>query len=191
MRTHVRASSAFATIRPALSSEAGFTLLEVMIAIVLLTIGLLATASTFPSLMAEALYGKDQTRAANLAQQQMEVYRNTATPTLAGRVGNYGTVASQYFDQNVTTTTPAAAYFTRDVQIQYWPWSTSLAAFVTSTTPYTAPSGNYMFRVSVTTHWLVHGQTAYTTGTPSGCVVGGVAVSVGLGCITIGTFVAP
>lgn len=179
-------------IRAALAGEGGFTLIEVMIAILLMTIGLLAAAGTFPSLTAGALYGKDQTRAANLAQQQMEVYRNSATSAFAGWVGDYGTqVASQTFDQNGTaTTTPGSIYFTRDVQIQYWAWSGAFNAF-TPTAPYTAPSGPYVYHIAVTTHWPVRGQTVFVTGTTSGCVSGGSVVPVGLGCVTVSNFVAP
>lgn len=181
-------------LRPVLRDERGFTLLEVMIAIVLMMVGLLAAADSFPRLMAMSVYGKDQTRGSNLAQQQMEVYRNTATPTLGTSVGDYGTVPSQYFDQDGNGATQSGAYFTRDVQIQYWPWSASTNAFVLPASPYTAPAGAYMFRVSVTTHWLVRGQTVFTSGnttSPNGCVTGGSAVTVGLGCVTISTFVAP
>jgi prepilin-type N-terminal cleavage/methylation domain-containing protein len=180
--------------RPVLGDERGFTLIEVMIAIVLMMVGLLAVAGSFPRLMAMSLYGKDQTRGANLAQQQMEVYRNTATPTLGLDVGDYGTVPTEYFDQDGTSTTQSAAYFTRDVQIQYWTWSASTNAFVAPSNPYAAPTGPYVFRVSVATHWLVRGQTVFTSGSttsPNGCVTGGSAVTVGLGCVTVSTFVTP
>jgi prepilin-type N-terminal cleavage/methylation domain-containing protein len=175
--------------------EHGFTVLEVMFAIVLMLIGLLAAAGSFPRLMAMSLYGKDQTRSANLGQQQLEIYRNTVTPTLATKVGDYGTLASQYFDQNGN---PVAAsgpvYFTRDVQIQYWTWVTSTSAFAPPANPYAAPAGPYMFHVAVATHWPVRGQTAYTSGnttSPNGCVTGGNAATVGLGCVTVGSFVSP
>ena len=194
MCARVRFTRDLCAIRPVWWDERGFTLLEVMIAIVLITVGLLAAADSFPRLTAASLYGKDQTRGANLAQQQMEVYRNTATSALASLVGDYGTVASGYFDQNGATTTAAAAYFTRDVQIQYWTWSTSTNAFVQPASPYVVPTGSYLYRISVATHWPVRGQTIFTSGnanSPNGCVRGGAAVTVGLGCITVSSFVAP
>lgn len=170
------------------SDDRGFTLIEVMLAIVLMTIGLVAAAGSFPALTQAALYGKDQTRATNLAQQQMELYRNTVTSTLAGLVGNYGTVASQYFDQNGNSTTAASAYFTRDVQIQYWTWSVTSTSFVVPASPYVTPTGSYVFHISIATHWPVHGNTAFTTGATSGCVTGGSTVPVGIGCVTLSSF---
>lgn len=202
MRTHARLLKRLPAIPLGWGDERGFTLLEVMIAIVLITVGLLAAAGSFPQLTAASLYGKDQTRSANLAQQKMEVYRNTGCSALNALVGDYGTVASQYFDQNGTSTTAAAAYFTRDVQIQYWTWSASAKAFVQPANPYTAPSGtctssaspSYVYHLSVATHWLVRGQTTFTSGnvsSPNGCVKSGAAVPVGLGCVTVSSFVAP
>jgi Tfp pilus assembly protein PilV len=182
--------------------EGGFTLIEVMFAIVFLTVGLLAAADSFPRLTAASLYGKDQTRAANLAQQQMEAYRSSPS-SLSSYVGDYGTVASAYFDQNETSTTQGAAYFTRDVQIQYWTWSASANAFAAPSNPYTLPSGCHsplqstdpcVYHVSVTTHWPVRGQTIFTSGnttSPNGCVLSGAAVTVGRGCLTLSTFISP
>jgi hypothetical protein len=162
---------------------------------VLMMVGLLAAADSFPRLTAMSLYGKDQTRSANLGQQQVEDYRNVATSTLAGKVGDYGTVPSQYFDQNGNTvTSTSATYFTRDVQIQYWTWLSSTGAFAAPVNPYAVPTGPYMFHVAVATHWPVRGQTVFTSGnssSPNGCVAGGSAVPVGLGCVTVSSLVAP
>lgn len=191
MRTRTRLAGDLSEVRPVWRDEHGFTLIEVMIAIVLLTIGLLATADSFPRLTAAALYGKDQTRGVNLAQQQIEVYRNNPS-ALGSLAGDYGTVASQYFDQNGNVVTQtSAAYFTRDVQVQYWAWAASTSAYAPTGTPYATPTGAYVYHVAVATHWLVRGQTTFTTGTTSGCVSGGSVVQVGLGCVTVSTFTAP
>lgn len=192
MRTNVRFLRDLRAIPPALRDERGFTLLEVMIAIVLLMVGLLAAADSFPRLTAAALYGKDQTRGTNLAQQQIEVYRTVTPSSLGGLAGDYGTVTSAYFDQNGNAVTQtSAAYFIRDVQIQYWAWVTSTSAFAPPASPYTPPTAAYVYHIAVATHWLVRGQTTFTTGTTSGCVTGGSSATVGLGCVTVGTFVAP
>ena len=202
MRTRLRSRGNLSAIRALGRDERGFTLIEVMIAIVLMTVGLLAAADSFPRLTAASLYGKDQTRGANLAQQQLEAYRN-APSSLSSLVGDYGTVASAYFDQNGTATAQSAAYFTRDVQIQYWSWSTSSGAFTPPSNPYVLPSGcnsplqssdPCVYHVSIATHWPVRGQTIFTSGnasSPNGCVAGGAAVAVGLGCLTVSTFVTP
>jgi prepilin-type N-terminal cleavage/methylation domain-containing protein len=178
-----------------LREEAGFTLLEVMIAIVLTTVGLLAAAGSFPALTAAALYGKDQTRAANLAQQQLEVYRNVSPTSLAPLVGDYRSqVAAQYFDQNgATLATSTGAYFSRDVQIQYW---TFVSNSFSGSSPYTTPASGttYIYRVSVATHWLIRGQSAFTSGnvaSPNGCVVAGSAVPVARGCIMVSSYAVP
>ena len=194
MRTPARFRNPLPGIPSTLRDDGGFTLVEVMIAIVLMLIGLLAAADSYPRLMAMSVYGKDQTRSANLGLQQVEVYRDTVTSTLAGSVGDYGTVGSQYFDLNGNTTTASAAYFTRDVQIQYWTWSASTGVFAAPVNPYAAPTGPYLFHIAVATHWPVRGQTIYTSGnstSPNGCVAGGTAVAVGLGCVTVSTFVTP
>ncbi len=194
-----------------IACERGFTLLEVMFAIVLMTVGLLAVANVFPWGLALSLYGKDQTKAASLAMQEVECLKYQPTSALSGFVGDYGnsrtptpTVCnpsssaafSAYFDQNGNTTTQAAAYLTRDVQIQYWTWSTSTSQFTQPTNPYTAPSAGtqYVYRVSVATHWRQRGQTIFTSGnitSPNGCVSGGSAVPTGLGCVQVSTFVSP
>jgi prepilin-type N-terminal cleavage/methylation domain-containing protein len=176
--------------------EWGFTLIEVMIAIVLMCVGLVVAAGSFPSLMAASLYGKDQTRAANLAQQQLEVYRNTSVSNLASLVGDYGSkVTSTYFDQNGNpVTSSSAAYFTRDVQVQYWTWVTSTSQFSLPASPYVTPSSgtSYIYRITVAAHWLVRGHNVYTaSGTTKGCVVSNTAVAVGQGCITVSSFAAP
>jgi prepilin-type N-terminal cleavage/methylation domain-containing protein len=189
MRTPLRPPAAF--LCRVLTDDRGFTLIEVLLALLIMTVGLVASAGSFPMLTQAALYGKDQTRATNLAQQEMEIYRNTVTTTLAGLVGNYGTVASQYFDQNAVTTTQGAAYFTRDVQIQYWTWNVTSTSFVLPASPYVTPTGAYVFHISVATHWPVHGRTSFVTGTTAGCVTGGTTVQVGLGCVTLSSFSSP
>ncbi len=81
-----------------------------------------------------------------MAQQEIECLKSQPTSALSGFVGDYATsrtptpavcnpsssaAFSAYFDPNGTTTTQAAAYFARDVQIQYWTWSTSTSQFTT------------------------------------------------------------
>ena len=174
--------------------ERGFTLIEVMIAIIIMTVGLLAVASVFPPGLVLSMYGKDQSKAANLAQRWVEDLKNDPVSTLAADVGDFGTVASQYYDSNGNGTTAGSAVFTVDLQIQYWVWNASTGQYVVSATPYTAPSGQYVYRVSAATHWLQSGHTVFTSGhlaSPNGCVVGGVAVPTGPGCILISTFVSP
>ncbi len=87
-------------MREPVGGERGFTLIEVMVAIILLTFGLLAVAGVFPQGLAMGLYGKDQTRSASLAQQEMEciIYQygagNLALGGSTGIVGDYGSTRS-------------------------------------------------------------------------------------------------
>jgi prepilin-type N-terminal cleavage/methylation domain-containing protein len=195
MRGRLRPPRRTGAVSPVLREEAGFTLLEVMIAIVLMSVGLLAAAGSFPALTTGALYAKDQTRASNLAQQQLEVYRSGSVSSLAPLVGDFRTkVATQYFDQNGNRLTASTgAYFVRDVQVQYWTYVTN---GFTPSSPYTTPTAGttYLYRISVATHWHVRGQTAFTSGnvnSANGCVVAGIAVPVARGCITVSSFAAP
>lgn len=175
--------------------EAGFTLIEVMLGMVLLSVGVLAVAGVFPPGLAASRYGRDQTTAAQLAQQQIEDYKNQSASALASLAGDYtATVASAYFDQTAVTSTASAAatYFTRDVQIQYWTWNGS--AFAAPGSPYAAPAAGtvYVYRVAVAVHWNVRGQTAFVgTGATRGCVVSSAVATVGIGCLTVTTFISP
>lgn len=196
-------------MRGLITSERGFTLLEVMVGIVLLAFGLLAVADVFSRGLALGLYGEDQTRGAGLAQQQVEFLKTVptsaspcpATPiaqtTSTGLnclVGDYAVaVSTSYFDINGTPTVAATAYYSRDVQVQYWPWNGVTSQFV-GTAPYIVPGGPYVFRVTVATHWLVRGKTTWVSGQPvgsNGCIVAATVVTTSLGCLQVSTFVSP
>ena len=195
--------------------EHGFTLIETMVAVVLLLVGLLGLLEVFPRGLRLGVQGNDQGKASALNLQRIEFYKNQSSTALVSRVGDYGAIGRpvdagpEYFDANGATTTQAIAYYTRDVQVQYWTWNGT--QFVKPTNPYTAPGSGvpYVFRMAVATHWLVRAQTAgaagspppridvYTpggTGTPpppSGCVVNNTSVPMGSGCIEVSTFTAP
>jgi len=175
--------------------DAGFTLIETMLAVVLMAVGLIAVAGVYSRGLVASVYGQDQTEAASLAQRWVEDLKNGPTTVLASDAGDYGTLTSLYFDRNANATTQANAVFTVDLQVQYWTWNSASGQYIKSATPYTAPgSGPYVYRVSAATHWKVNGGTVFTSGhlsSPNGCVVGGVAVPVGTGCVQISTFVAP
>jgi Tfp pilus assembly protein PilV len=191
---------AWGRARNTAAGECGFTLIEAMIAISLLTFGLLAIAGVFPNALALGEYAKDETKATELAQQEMEFIKYQATSWIPTYVGDYASgsaVPTAYFTSSEVTTTSSTAYFTRDVQIQYWLWSGSgcggAGCFVISSTPYTAPASTpYVYRVSVATHWLVNGQTAFIRGhSVNGCLNGVTAVAVARGCIAMSTFIHP
>ena len=195
-------------MRGLIMSERGFTLLEVMCGIVLLAFGLLAVADVFSRGLALGLYGEDQTRGAALAQQQVEFLKTVPTSAspcpgtpiaqttstgLNCLVGDYAVnVSTSYFDVNGSPTVAASAYYSRDVQIQYWAWDSVNNKFAVASPAYTAPGGSYVFRVSVATHWLVRGKTTFQSGqATNGCIAGASAVPTSLGCVQISTFVSP
>ena len=185
-------------VRDTIIEEKGFTLIEAMLGIVFLLIGLLAVADVFPRGLALGRYGKDQTVATSLAVQEVEDLKNSGSAFISGKVGDYAsaaTVATAYFKQDGTLTTQSdpLAYFVRDVQIQYWTWNNTQFAQQTPSayTPVPA-SGTFVYRVSVATHWLVRGQTSFVSGqATNGCVNGGAAVSTGIGCVQVSTYVSP
>lgn len=64
--------------------DGGFTLLEVLIAIVVLSIGLISLAGLLTSTLKSTNLGKNTTVAANLAQQKMESIKMTAAVNFDG-----------------------------------------------------------------------------------------------------------
>jgi type IV pilus modification protein PilV len=62
--------------------ESGFTLLEVMIALAILAVGLLAIATAQLYAMHRTGRSRHQTQALHLAQQQMEVFHSTPVASL-------------------------------------------------------------------------------------------------------------
>lgn len=198
-------------LRALREAERGLTFIEVFAAIVLLTAGLLVIFDVLPRGLRLGELGNDQGRATALAQQKLEYYKSLAPSSLT--VGDYGTRAEcldlngNLLSTGSTCTTAFSsqhAYYARDTQIQYWTWNTGSSQF-TNPAPYTAPSGcqancpvGTLYRVSVATYWYVGGAgvpapgtTAFQTGATSGCVVGGTAVPMGIGCIQVSTFISP
>src|SRR5574337_988802 len=110
-------------------AERGFTLIEALASIVLLTWGLLVLFDVLPRGLRLGELGNDQGRATALAQQKMEYYKSLAPSSLT--VGDYGTRA-ECFDLNgnllstgstcTTAFSNQLAYYARDTQIQYWTW---------------------------------------------------------------------
>ncbi len=205
-----------------INREYGFTLIETMLGIVLLTVGLLAVADVFPAGLALSRYGKDQTMAANLAQQEVEYLKTlttawqttcTSPPTAVNcAVADYNALLPNSTQALHQTINQNGQQYVRDVQVQVWTYADcrfgvpgqsftcpdGTTVTFPGTTQYPVPAAQpsplYIFRVSVATHWIARGQTIFTSGntsSPNGCVSGGAAVSTGLGCVQISTFISP
>jgi Tfp pilus assembly protein PilV len=77
--------------------DAGLTLLEVLFAMSLLTVGLLAIASAFPVAMSGVAQGNQQTTALFLAEQRLEEIKATAFASITSAnfpAEGYGTIAN-------------------------------------------------------------------------------------------------
>ncbi len=96
MRTTV--NSAGAARRPApRDGEAGFTLIEALIAMVILVFGLIAVSNLLFVAASSNRVAGDSTAAANVAQQQLETLRALPYGTVDGQVGATQ-VAEQFVD---------------------------------------------------------------------------------------------
>lgn len=72
---------------PPASSEAGFTLIEALISMVVLVFGLIAVTNLLVVAGTSNRVAGDSTAAANVAQQQLEALANTPYATLLAQVG--------------------------------------------------------------------------------------------------------
>ena len=101
--------------------EAGFTLVETMLGIVLLTFGLLAVADVYPHGLALSAYGQAQTAAVGPVraldrgcQERADLHAGYGTWVTTGRCrANIST-------RTATPRPPPAAVFAVDLQIQAW-----------------------------------------------------------------------
>lgn len=77
--------------------EGGFTLLELLIAMVVITLGVLATVTLLTHSIASARAVRNDVVAANLAQEALEIVHNIRDQNVAaGRPWNQGMSAGQY-----------------------------------------------------------------------------------------------
>lgn len=122
-------------------AQAGFTLIEVMISVLLAVIGVMGIVALTTVSVRDSSAARHATEASVLAEDKMEVLRST---TLAGT--GTGTDA-QPVDPQGSTTASSSAIYTRS-----WTWTAS-----TATVTY-----------SVSVSWKDEGTAAVTTCTTSG-----------------------
>lgn len=99
------------------SNSRGFSIVEVLVAIIILTIGLLALAQSSGAVTTMIGRGKQDTRAAALAQTQLETLRQqaaAATPKCTGLAGGSRTEAAT---GSVITWTVAGTGDSREVTV--------------------------------------------------------------------------
>ena len=66
------------------SNDQGLTLLEILVAVTVLCVGLLAVAVMFPTSSTNIDYGGEMSRATALAQEKIEEFRNTTFASITG-----------------------------------------------------------------------------------------------------------
>lgn len=84
--------------------SAGFSAIEVLIAIAVAAIGILAVASMFPSSYSNVVRSGTQTTALALAQQEMEFLRNQVYTALPGMAGTAAIPNYPGYTRNVAVT---------------------------------------------------------------------------------------
>ncbi len=85
------------------SKKAGFTLLEVMVAVIVLGFGLLAIMHLFPIGLRASKISQDTTVASFLAQAKIEELKNTGWSQIAGGTEAYGGITDYPEFKRVTT----------------------------------------------------------------------------------------
>ena len=94
--------------RPAIVSTKGFTLIEVLLAILFLSVALLGTAALLESIISKNLLARQMTTATTMAQEKMEELKNTnapssGSPQLIGRFTREWAVASDTPESGMST----------------------------------------------------------------------------------------
>jgi prepilin-type N-terminal cleavage/methylation domain-containing protein len=86
--------------------NAGFALTEVVVAIVLLTIGIMAASSTLVAVFNSREYSKALTTATNLAQEKMENIKALSYSDVVSGTEELGTISGYEQFRRQTTVTP-------------------------------------------------------------------------------------
>jgi type IV pilus assembly protein PilV len=91
-------------VRPSIGPKAGFTLVESMLTLVIMSVGLLALAG----LQITALRGNDLSRrmatAVSIAEQRIELLKNTPYANVQAEAASEVTASSLHFTRQVTVT---------------------------------------------------------------------------------------
>lgn len=136
-------------MRDRVEREAGFTLIEVLVAIGIISFGILAFAANTISLMQGNYISSNYTIALNLAQQKMEEFKGSTTPVgscppasnptqLCGNTNDAGTAYAKINAQ--ATTSAPGNIFDRRWTIELQPGGVYLVTVTVSWTDYSARS---------------------------------------------------
>lgn len=107
----------------------GFTLIEALLAILLLSVGLLGMSTLLHSVMGYNKYAETITTATTLAQDKMEAIKNTSfagiVPETPIKIDEEGDPVANGFYEREVTVTPDATFSTNVIQITVrvsWSW---------------------------------------------------------------------
>ncbi len=100
-----------------MTNERGFSIVEVLVAIIILTVGLLALAQSSGAVTTMIGRGKQDTRAAALAQTQLETLRQQAAATPTKCTGLAGGTRTEAGTGSAITWTVAGTGDSRDVSV--------------------------------------------------------------------------
>lgn len=100
----------------------GFTILEVVMALLILSIGLLALLRAIPVGLQASGLGHDTTVAALLAQEKLEEARYSTWPPTSGTTSGSFTSPNDNFEWEMTVTSIAPTTYLREISLSvFWP----------------------------------------------------------------------
>lgn len=132
-------------IRPARVLQAGFTLVEVLIAALILTVALLAIVTMIPVGASTVDYNAGMARGTALAQQRIEQLKNVPFTSLVGM--DTANVPPTLPASEDTTVTEGNGSFTRQVWVQINGAAPRREAVVTLMLTWATPTGMKTLRV--------------------------------------------
>jgi type IV pilus assembly protein PilV len=103
--------------RVSCAPDDGFTLIEIMIALVILSVGLLAVAAVQLTVIRGNALAKRLTTATAIAERKLEEIKNTTFATIQGEAASPVTVANLTFTRQVTVTPNGAPPTAKTVSV--------------------------------------------------------------------------
>ena len=103
--------------KPSISSEEGFTLVEIMIALVVLSVGLVALAGLQISAIRGNAFSKRMTTAVSIANEKMEQLKNSSYANILSESSIQVVQSNMNFSRQVTVTNNSPLPNTKTVNV--------------------------------------------------------------------------
>jgi type IV pilus assembly protein PilV len=103
--------------KSAIGTEEGFTLVEIMIALVVLSIGLIALAGLQVSAIRGNVFSKRMTTAVSVATERIEQIKNTPYENIQSESSTQVTASNMNFTRQVTVTNNSPLVNTKTVNV--------------------------------------------------------------------------